>query len=164
MRPNNTSGCLLSEIEWGAHESSLFLYLEQIDHNGEPHESNLFLYHKNIDLDRKQQDFFTSGLWRGLLHGKFSTSKLLGGPVTHQGNIFQPQEFISIMQLLVLKALQRSFKTLFPSSKISDNESNLGKCVTTSHHVNASLDQLVIGKVVAAVLHQAIVLLDKKDE
>ena len=50
---NHRSGCMLSEVDWGAHESSLFLYLEEIDHG------------------RKPQDFFTLGLWGGLLHGKF---------------------------------------------------------------------------------------------
>ena len=43
-------------------------------------------------------------------------------------------------------------------------KANFGKHVTTTHHVNANLDQLVTGKVVTAVLHQAIVLLEKKDE
>ena len=68
-----------------------------------------------------------------------------------------------IIWLMLLKVLQRSFKTLFPSSKISDDENNFGKCVPTSHHVNANLDQLVTGKVVTAVLHQAFVFLEERD-
>ena len=53
---NHTSRCMLSEVDWGAHYSSLFLYLQQIDHDGEP------------------QGFFTSELWGGLLQGNLSTS------------------------------------------------------------------------------------------
>ena len=41
-------GCILSEVEWGAHDSSLFLYLVHINH------------------DAKPKDFFTQGLWGGL--------------------------------------------------------------------------------------------------
>ena len=124
IEANHASGCMLSEVDWVAHNSTLSLYLEQIDHDGEA------------------QDFFTSGLWEGLLQGKFSTSQLWGRP--SNGNIFQPQEFILIIWILLLKVLQRSFKSLFPHSKISD-ENDFGKCVTTSHHVNANLDQLVTG-------------------
>ena len=58
------------------------------------------------------------------------------------------------MWLLLLKALQRAFKTLFPGSKISDDEDKFGNCVNTIHHVNANLDQLVTVKVVTAVLYQ----------
>ena len=36
-------------------------------------------------------------------------------------------------------------------------------CVTTSHQVNANIDQLVTRKVVTAALHQAIVFLEKRD-
>ena len=97
MEVDYTSGCRLCEVDWGAHDSSLFLYLEQIFHDGE------------------SQDFF---------------------------------------------ALQRSFKTLFSHSKISDDENNFGKCVMTSHHVNANL---VTGKVVAAAVCQAIDFLEKRD-
>ena len=89
---NHTSGCMLSEVDWKAHDSSLFVYLEQIDHNGE---SSLLLYLEKIDHDGKPQDFFTSGIWGRLLQGKFSTSQLWGGP--SKGNIFQPQEFLSFM-------------------------------------------------------------------
>ena len=80
-----------------------------------------------------------------------------------EGHIFQPQEFMLIIWLLLLKALQRSFKTLFPCSNINDEENDSGKCVTTSHHVDENLDELVIGKVVTAVLHQAIDFLEKRD-
>ena len=73
------------------------------------------------------------------------------------------QEFMLIMWLLLLKVLQRSFKTLFLCSRTSDDENNFGKCVTTSHNVNADIDQLVTGKVVTAVIHQAIVFLQKRD-
>ena len=41
-------GRILSEVDWGALDSSLFLYLVQIDH------------------DAKPKDFFTQGLWGGL--------------------------------------------------------------------------------------------------
>ena len=40
-------GCMLSEVDWGAHDSSFFLYLVHIDH------------------DAKPKDFFTQGLWGG---------------------------------------------------------------------------------------------------
>ena len=63
IEANHTSGFMLSEVDWRAHESSLFLYLEQIDHTGEPHQSSLFLYLEKIDHNGKPQDFFTSGLW-----------------------------------------------------------------------------------------------------
>ena len=36
---------MLSEVDWGAHDSSFFLYLAHIDH------------------DAKPKDFFTQGLW-----------------------------------------------------------------------------------------------------
>ena len=56
IKPNHaTSECVLSEVDWGAHDSSLFLYLEQIDHDGEP------------------KDFFTQGLWGGLPQRTSST-------------------------------------------------------------------------------------------
>ena len=45
---NHTSRCMLSEVDWGAHDSRFFLYLEHIDH------------------DREPNDFFTQGLWGGL--------------------------------------------------------------------------------------------------
>ena len=71
--------------------------------------------------------------------------------------------YVNNVAILLLKALQRSFKMLFPCTKISDDENKFGKCVTISHQVNGNLDQLVTGKVVAAVLHQAIVFLEKRD-
>ena len=112
---------MISEVDWViAHDSSLFLYLEQIDHDGEPHQSSPFLYLEQIDHNGEPKEIFTSGLWGGLLQGKFS----MGGP--SKGNIFQPQEFMLILWLLLLKALQRSFKTLFPCSKISDDENDFG--------------------------------------
>ena len=43
-------GCMLSEIDWGAHDSSFFLELVHIDH------------------DAKPMDFFTLGLWGGLVN------------------------------------------------------------------------------------------------
>ena len=46
---------MLSEVDWGVHDSSFFLYLEYIDHEGEP------------------KDFFTQGLWGGPPQRKFST-------------------------------------------------------------------------------------------
>ena len=49
---------------------------------------------------------------------------------------------MSIIWLLLLEALQRSFRTLSPCSKIRDDENNIEECVTTCHHVNANLDQL----------------------
>ena len=48
-------GCILSEVDWGAHDSSLFLYLVHIDH------------------DPKPKDFFTQGLWGGLPQRTSST-------------------------------------------------------------------------------------------
>ena len=40
-------GCILSEVDWGAYDSILFLYLVHIDHDANP------------------KGFFTQGLWRG---------------------------------------------------------------------------------------------------
>ena len=34
--PNVMNGFLLSEVDWGACDSSFFLYLKCIDHNGKP--------------------------------------------------------------------------------------------------------------------------------
>ena len=48
-------GCILSEVDWGAQDSSFFLYLVHIDHDARP------------------EDFFTQGLWGGLLQGTSST-------------------------------------------------------------------------------------------
>ena len=48
-------GCILSEVDWGAPDSSLFLYLVHIDH------------------DAKPKDFFTQGLWGGLPQRTSST-------------------------------------------------------------------------------------------
>ena len=76
-----------------------------------------------------------SGLWRG----------------PPEGNIFQPQEFMLTIWLLLLKAQQ-----------INGDEKGFGKCVTTSHYVNTNLDQVVTGKVGTAILHQAIAFLDGK--
>ena len=46
---------MLSEVDWGAHDSSFFLYLVHIDH------------------DAKPKDFFTQGLCRGLTQRASST-------------------------------------------------------------------------------------------
>ena len=55
IKANHTSGFMLSEVDWGAHEvdwgphdSSFFLCLEHIHHDGEP------------------KDLFTQGQWGGL--------------------------------------------------------------------------------------------------
>ena len=48
----HTSGCMLSEVDWGGHDSSFFLYLEHINYDGEP------------------KNFFTQGIWGGLLQIK----------------------------------------------------------------------------------------------
>ena len=48
-------GCILSEVDWGAHDSFLFLYLVHIDHDANP------------------KGFFTQGLWRGLPQRTSST-------------------------------------------------------------------------------------------
>ena len=157
IEANHTSEYILSEVDWGAHDSSVFLYLEQIDHDKEPHEPSLFLYLGLIDHDGEPQDFFTSGLWGGLLQGKFPSNNYVED--CPKETSFK-NEVLSIMWLLLQKALQRSFKTLCPHSKISD-EIDFGKCVSTSQHVNANLDQLVTGKVVTAVLHQSIVFLNQ---
>ena len=56
FKPNHiTSECMLSDIDWGAHDSSFFLYLKCITH------------------DRETKDSFTQGLWGGLPQTKFST-------------------------------------------------------------------------------------------
>ena len=41
---NHINECMLTEVDWGAHDSSFFLYLVNIDH------------------DAKLKDFFTQGL------------------------------------------------------------------------------------------------------
>ena len=46
---------MLSEVDWGAHDSTFFLYLVHIDH------------------DAKPKDFFTQGLWGGLPQRTSST-------------------------------------------------------------------------------------------
>ena len=57
FKPNHiTSECMLSEVDWGAHDSIFSLYLKLIDHDGEPN------------------DFFTQGLWGGLSERKPSIS------------------------------------------------------------------------------------------
>ena len=61
------NGCILSEVDWGAHDSSFFLYLAHIDH------------------DVKPKDFFTQGLWVGLpqttfyLKDSFATGQIEDG-------------------------------------------------------------------------------------
>ena len=52
------NGFLLSEVDWGAHDSSFFLHLKYIDHDGDPN------------------DFFTQGLW-GELPQKTSSTEYL---------------------------------------------------------------------------------------
>ena len=46
---------MISKVDWGAHDSSFFLYLVHIDH------------------DAKPKNFFTQGLWGGLLQRTSST-------------------------------------------------------------------------------------------
>ena len=48
-------GCILSEVDWGAHDSSLFLFLVHIDHGAKP------------------KDFFTHELRGRLPQGTSST-------------------------------------------------------------------------------------------
>ena len=55
IEANHTSGYMLSEVDWGPHDSSPFIYQEHIDHDGE------------------SKDFFTPGLRGGLPQQKFST-------------------------------------------------------------------------------------------
>ena len=47
--------CILSKVDWGAHDSSFFLYVVHIDH------------------DAKPIDFFTQGLWGELPQRTSST-------------------------------------------------------------------------------------------
>ena len=49
----------LSEVDWGAHDSSFFLFLV------------------NIDYDAKPMEFFTQGLW-GELQQTMSSTPLIG--------------------------------------------------------------------------------------
>ena len=59
IKPNQTtSECMLTEVDWGAHDSSFFLYLKYIDHNGKP------------------KHLFTQGLW-GRLPQKTSSTPLI---------------------------------------------------------------------------------------
>ena len=39
--PNHMNESLLSEIDWGAHDSSIFLFLVNIDYDAKPNESSL---------------------------------------------------------------------------------------------------------------------------
>ena len=55
LRVKHINECMLSEVDWGAHGSSFFLYLVHIDH------------------DAKPKDFFTQGLWGGLPQRTSST-------------------------------------------------------------------------------------------
>ena len=52
------NGFLLSEVDWVAHDSSFFLYLKHIDHDGDPN------------------DLFTQGLW-GELPQRTSSTPLM---------------------------------------------------------------------------------------
>ena len=52
----NWHASLLSEVDWGAHHSSVFLFLV------------------NIDYDAKSQDFLTQGIWGGLAVRTSSTT------------------------------------------------------------------------------------------
>ena len=81
LRVNHTSECLLSDIDWGAHEThqnghsittvdcrdhDTNLYpmdgciLSEVDRGD--HDSSFFLYLVHIDHDAKPKDFFTQGL------------------------------------------------------------------------------------------------------
>ena len=111
---------MLTEVDWGAHDSSVFLYLEQTDHDGKPTSQVFSFTWRATELLHL----------RTLLQGKFPP---------HDYGEADPKEkcsnlnSLSIIGLLPLKAVQRSFKTLFPCSMISDDENNFGICVTTSH-------------------------------
>ena len=52
----NSHESLLSEVDWGAYHSSVFLFLV------------------NIDYDAMSQDFFTQGIWGGLAVRTSSTT------------------------------------------------------------------------------------------
>ena len=63
---------LLSEVDWGAHNSRFFLFLE------------------NTDYDAKPMEFFTQGLWGDLLQIKSSTSLI--GQMTDSLGIGQTED------------------------------------------------------------------------
>ena len=39
--PNHMNESLLSEVDWGAHDSSIFLFLVNIDYDAKPNESSI---------------------------------------------------------------------------------------------------------------------------
>ena len=39
--PNHMNESLLSEVDWGAHDSSVFLFLVNIDYDPKPNESSI---------------------------------------------------------------------------------------------------------------------------
>ena len=57
--PNHMNESLLSEVDWGAHDSSVFLFLVNIDYDAKPNESSI------------------QGLW-GELHHRTSSIPLIG--------------------------------------------------------------------------------------
>ena len=57
--PNHMNGSLLSEVDWGAHDSSVFLFLVNIDYDAIPNDSSI------------------QGLW-GELHHRTSSIPLIG--------------------------------------------------------------------------------------
>ena len=53
---HTTNVCMLSEVDWGAHDSSFFLYLKLVDHDGEPKDIFKILW----ILEKLKVDFSTS--------------------------------------------------------------------------------------------------------
>ena len=92
LRVNDINECMPSEVDWGAHETHQnghsITKLDWGDHDPchDPmdgfmlfeadwgvHDSSFFLCLVHIDHDAKSKDFFTQGLWGGLLQRTPST-------------------------------------------------------------------------------------------
>ena len=62
IKANHKSECLLSDIDWGAHETHTSGYmLSEVDWGA--HDSSFFLHLVHIDHDGEPKDFFTQELW-----------------------------------------------------------------------------------------------------
>ena len=96
---------------------SFSLYLEQIDHNGEPQESSLFPLPEKIDHDGKPQDFFTSGLY-------VIQMALIVLPVSHK----EIRRILGWLLLLLSRSLVPTKSTKKHPSLGAPNGTQVGVC------------------------------------
>ena len=72
IEANHTNGCMLCEVDWGAHETHTSGFMvSEVD--WEAHHSSFFLYLEHIDHDGEPKNFFSKGLWGGLPQTRVST-------------------------------------------------------------------------------------------